>query len=216
MKVGNIIYKNELVNHERVEHINYIDRPTHIDQIKNGLPTLYVGWNFLKETNKHSKLFSGVDILNKEILPRKIYWEFAFHEKKSEHINGVVDFVLSAPLLYFTNKYQYQNINPIFSNIKSLDDLKKDKRLTNFDVFFNYKNRMIYLLDIIINENFIYGLDLELFKYLDFDIEELINYFKSLSVRIVEDFDGEKSAEIIENYGSDDELLKYLPILFNK
>ena len=216
MKIANIIYRGELVNHKRVDYVNYIETQMCIDQIKIDVPTLYVGWKYFKEINKYNKTASRVDILNKEVIPRKLYWEFSFDEKKSDHINGVEDFVLSAPQLYFSNKYKYNHINPIFKEIKNVNDFKKIGISESFDVFYNYKNKFIYLLDISINENVICGVDLELFKFLDINYDAVIDFLKSNSSKIVEDFDGKKSEEYLSYFGSGDVLKKYLPVICNK
>ena len=47
LKIGNIIYKDELVNHTKVDYINYI--PSQYFDYDNTLPTLFVGWSFMKE-----------------------------------------------------------------------------------------------------------------------------------------------------------------------
>lgn len=216
MKIASIIYNCELVNHKKVDYINYIEKSVCLDQIKQDIPILYVGWGCFKDANKYNKTASNVDILNKEVIPRKVYWEFSFEEKKSDHINGVEDFVLSAPLLYFTNKYVYKPINPIFLKIKNVDDFKKLGISESFDVFLNYKNEMIYLLDISINENIIYGIDLELLRFLNINENIIIDYFKRLSSKVIEDFNGEKSEEGLSYFNSSNELIKYLPVILNK
>jgi hypothetical protein len=218
MKVGRIIHNDELVNHEMVDYIEYVNKSTPLDFLKNmnQLPTLYVGWKWFKESNKFNKEISNVDILNKEIIEKKLYWEFSFDEKKSDHINGVEDFVESAPLLYFSNKYDYKHINPIFLNIRTVEDLKWNDIPLEFDVFYNYKNKMLYLLDLSINENVIYGVDLELFEFLGFNKSELMDYFIGISSRIIDDIDGKKAEEYLSYFNSGDELKKYLPVISHK
>ena len=49
MKVANIIYDGELVNHERVDFINYYEGETQYEAVDTSLPTLYVGWAFMKK-----------------------------------------------------------------------------------------------------------------------------------------------------------------------
>lgn len=223
MKIANIIYKDELVNHKRVDYINYMEKPISIDQIKKGVPTLYVGWCYFKELNKYNKIASNVDILEKEIIPKKLYWEFSYDEKKSDHINGVLDFVISAPTLYFSNKYFYKFINPIYDNIKNINDLTKYDFHINMDVFYNYKNKMIYILDKYINENnlskmeyVIYGVDLDLFNFLGFNRDDTINFFQEKSIKIINDIDGSLSSEYLSSFNCDSNMVKYLPVICNK
>lgn len=48
MKIGNIIYENNLVNHTELEYFNYYNTNKSYDEIDKNLITLYVGWDFMK------------------------------------------------------------------------------------------------------------------------------------------------------------------------
>jgi hypothetical protein len=48
MKIANVIYEKELVNHTIVDYVNYINVATEYDSLDKTLPTLYVGWSFMK------------------------------------------------------------------------------------------------------------------------------------------------------------------------
>ena len=116
LKLGNIIYKDELVNHTKVDYINYHmeDTPMNYDDFNILLPTLTVGWNFLKENNT----FYDVSILEKEIKKNILYWEFSFNENKAQHVGGVEMFIRNVPYYYFRGQYEYKNIDPIFNEFK--------------------------------------------------------------------------------------------------
>ncbi len=208
MQIANIIYDSELVNHEKQSNINYLTG----DDIYNydeSLPTLFVGWFFFKENFTLREKYS-VDILNKTILENKIYWEFSFDENKSEHINGVMDFVLSAPILYFKENYEYVNINPIFDNIRTFEDLNKFN--FHFDVFYNYKNEILYLL----SANKICGVDLTFFSFFNFDNNKIIDFFKKKSDTIINDLDGSKLKKELFVFNNNNDLIKYLPVILTK
>ena len=74
MKIGNIVYEIELINHINVEYINYINSPTEYKKIDNNLPTLYVGWLFMKKCNQYDPTFQNIDILTNEVIQNKLYW----------------------------------------------------------------------------------------------------------------------------------------------
>ena len=106
MKIGNIIFENELVNHSKVEYINYINEATSYDELDKTLPTLYVGWSFMKECNPNNEIIQNANILHKKIIQNELFWECSFKESKSSHIKGTESFVNSVPQFYFTPKYK--------------------------------------------------------------------------------------------------------------
>jgi hypothetical protein len=74
MKIANIIYEKELVNHTKVEYVNYINEKIEYEKIGNNLPTLYVGWSFMKECNLKNEIIKNADILKKKIITNELYW----------------------------------------------------------------------------------------------------------------------------------------------
>jgi hypothetical protein len=102
MKYCNIVTETELFNHVENESINYYKYNINYNKIDNKLPTLYVGWLFLKKCNIYN-----VDILKNSIIENKLYWIPSFEENKTLHINGVKSFVSLAPTLFFKNTYNY-------------------------------------------------------------------------------------------------------------
>lgn len=220
MKIGNIIHKEELVNHTPVDYINYVNISNEFDhknlkEYNNILPTLYVGWGLVKNIYNNSS-DQEVSILNKEIITNKQYWEFSFSENKSEHINGVQDFVTSAPYIYFNNRCSYEFINPIFLDLRDVDDLfGVDFLPKKFDVYLNYMDSVLYLLNIDLDDK-IYGFDLKLFNYLGFDTTQITNHLKTLSGVVINDLDGKKVQEWLEYFNSTKDIIKYMPVILNK
>jgi len=160
MKIGNIIFENELVNHTQVDYINYIKEPLSYTKNDNRFPTLYVGWLFMKKCNQNNSLFNDIDILNNEINPNKLYWEYSFDENKSSHVKGVENFVNLVPQYYYSN-YEYEVLDPVFYQIKTIDDFVKNLPL-KIDGMYNYNNEMIYLLV----DDKIFGIDLKMYEFL--------------------------------------------------
>jgi len=210
MKVANIVYENELVNHKQVSYINYVKHGSD-DYFDVTLPTLYVGWVFLKKQYSHLEVFKDLDILNKTILKDELYWEFSFEENKSEHINGVEDFVNWIPFVYFSSNYRYENINPIYHKIYNIQDLLSELP-SDLGIIYNLKDEFLYIT----HKKTIIGIDLTLFRFFDFDVSEIIFELEKKSKHVFNDLDEKKSKELLKPFNQSFHLKKYLPILLNK
>lgn len=169
MKIANIIYEKELVNHTKVDYVNYINEPINYKDLNNSLPTLYVGWTFMKLCNPNNEIIKNADILKKKIITNELYWEFSFDESKASHVKGVNTFVTLAPQFYFSPKYSYTNLDPVFFQIKDVQDLM-DVLPKKIDSYYNYKDEMLYIL----SENKIWGVNLKMYEYFQFSIVEII------------------------------------------
>lgn len=180
MKIGNIIYDSELINHDRVNYINYYDN-IFDESIDYSLPTLFIGW----VTLKNSFLNKTFNILEKEIIPNKQYWEFNFTENKASHVNGVIDFVELLPKRYFESKFKFENIDPVFSDIRNIEDLSCyiPEKISGI---YNYMNESLYVL----SGEKIYGFDLRMYKLFQFSIENIIEIFFSKTNNYIYDNDG--------------------------
>jgi len=169
MKIANVIYENELVNHSMVDYVNYIKKSVDYDSVDKSLPTLYVGWSFMKSSNLNDVVIQNADILKKKIITNELYWEFSFEESKASHIKGVTTFVNLAPEFYFSPKYNYVNLDPVFFQIKDVQDLM-DVLPKKIMSYYNYKDEMLYVL----SENKIWGVNLKMYEYFQFSIVEII------------------------------------------
>ncbi len=191
MKIANIIYENELINHSKVDYINYINKSMKYDDIDKSLPTLYVGWSFMKSCNLDDVIIQNANILEKRIITNQLYWECDFSEDKSSHINGIESFVKEAPDLYFSPKYSYINLDPIFFQIKDVDDLLDiiPKSLTSV---YLYKDEILYILanDSKFEEK-IWGINLDTYQYFQFNIDEIIGRINERSNKVINDSNGE-------------------------
>ena len=214
MKIANIIHEKELVNHTKVEYINYISKSTEYDSLDKTLPTLYVGWSFMKASNIENELIQNADILKKKIISNELYWEFNFDESKASHIKGVDKFVNIAPQFYFTPKYSYINLDPVFFNIRDVEDLM-DVIAKKIDFIYNYKNEMIYLLV----DNKIIGINLIMFSFFKFDINDII-YKLGERLETNSNFITDLDAEIYQSYykilPNFPQLKRYLIVILSK
>lgn len=204
MFIGNVIYENDLVNHDKVEYINYFHKNNLDDNINYDLPTLYVGWKLVKEYVK------DVNILKNIIEPNKLYWTFSFDEEKAAHVKGVERFVDNVPYYYFNSRYQYINLDPVFHNIPNIEGLFN---IISENIIKTYvlKNRMLYVLS---TDNKIYGLDLEMFNFFNFDTKNIKNTLKEKSTSFFEDIDGEKHQTFYKIFPNFTFLKRYLVVLF--
>ena len=185
MKIGNIIYEKELVNHTKVEYINYFNEQKVYDDLDKTLPTLYVGWSFMKACNPNNPIIQNADILKKRIIINELYWEFNFTESKPSHVKGVDKFAGIVPQFYFIPKYKYTNLDPVFFQLKDINDLM-DVLPKKIDKLYNYKNEMIYLQ----KDNNIWGISLSMFSFFNFNIDEIKNSLSERTSILNIDLDG--------------------------
>lgn len=169
MKIANVVYEKELVNHTKSEYVNYFCEPIEYDKLDKTLPTLYVGWSFMKASNPNNPVIQNADILKKKIVTNELYWEFSFDESKASHVKGVDTFVGLAPQFYFTPKYTYTNLDPVFFQLKDLQDLM-DVVPKNIKASYNFKNEIVYIL----SENKIWGINLKMYEFFKFSVEEIV------------------------------------------
>lgn len=210
MKIGNIIYRDELVNHTPVKYINYIKQDIQYIIIDKNIPTLYVGWKFLKEVNADDPVIQAQSIFDKRIISNQLYWEFSFDENKGDHINGVESFVNNLPEYYFSGKYSYINLDPVFFQIKDIDDLM-DMLPKKFDRLYNYKNEMLYVL----MHNKIFGVDLKMYNFFKFDIEKIVSLLTEKAETYLPDLDGDLFAAQSKIFPTFSNLKRYLIILLS-
>ncbi len=186
MKIANIIYEKNIVNHTQLEYINYYNESMQYENIDQSLPTLYIGWSFMKKCNPENNIIDKCDILKREIIKNKLYWECSFDEGKSAHINGVENFINKIPHIYYESNYEYVILDPIFFQLKTIDDFI-EVLPENIDVLCAHKNNMVYVL----NKNIIYGIDLNMYRFFKFDVEAVMKILMDRSKISHIDLDGE-------------------------
>jgi len=213
MKIANIIYEDELVNHDEIDYVNYhrITEESPKEDVKKidlSLPTLIVGWKFLK------KRFPNItaNILDHKIFDKKLYWEFSFSENKSSHVNGVQNFVDNIPNFYYSSQYEYINLDPIFFNIRDNSELF-DILPKEMDSIYFYKQRMLYIL----SNKKIYGLDIEMYNFFKFNIQGMINKIHDLTKHsYIDDSEGKYHKEYYKQFPEFSYLKRYLVVILSK
>lgn len=211
MKIANIIYEKELVNHKEVDFVNYYNESKAYNDIDKTLPTLYVGWRFMKDSNPDNGIIQNAEILTKKIITNELYWEFSFSEDKAAHVKGVNAFVNKAPEFHFNPKFTYINLDPVFFQLKDTQDVM-DVIPKEIDSIYNYKNEMIYLL----KDNKITGINLKMYEFFKFNISDLLSRIGQRTNDSTLDFDGtlyQKYYKIFPNF----QLLKrYIVTILSK
>jgi len=211
MRLGNIIYDSDLHDHQKVDYINYFKADFDYLEMNVDIPTLYVGWSHVKKCNKDSELLPHINILSKEVIHNKFYWEFSFKENSEQHIIGVESFVQNTPEMYFTSRYTYINLDPVWFCIEDVDDLSSiiPKEI---DVAYNYKDEMLYLL----KDNKITGIDLKYYSYFEFKIKKIKDNVYKRTTNVVEDLKGETYQGHYNKFRSFDHLKRYMPVIVSK
>lgn len=205
MKIGNVIYEKELVNHTKVEYINYFNEPKIYDDLDKSLPTLYVGWSFMKACNPDNQIIQNADILKKKIVTNELYWEFSFRESKPSHVKGVDTFAGLVPQFYFSPKYTYTNLDPVFFQLRDIQDVM-DVIPKEIDASYNYKNNILYLL----SDKKIYGLNLEMYCFFKFNISELFSRIQERTTTSFTDLEGETYQSYYKIFPNYEHLKRYL------
>lgn len=214
MKIANIVYEKELINHTKVDYINYYNEPKSFEDIDKTLPTLYVGWSFMKKCNPNSDIINNTDILNYTVIENSLYWTFSFKENKPLHVKGVDKFSVDSPKIYFESNFDYYNIDPVFNQIKTTEDIL-NLVPTILDNIYIYKNEMMYLL----TGNSIIGLDLRMLRFFKLDSDEVIDELDSrleLYQDIIDDSDGELFRPYYKIFPNFIPLKRYLVTILSK
>ena len=211
MKIANIIYEDELVNHTEVDYINYHKECKKYEDLDKSLPTLYVGWSFMKGCNPDNEIIQNADILKKKIVTNELYWEFSFQESKSSHVKGLQTFTNLAPQFYFSPKYKYTNLDPVFFQLANIQDTL-DVIPKKIDSVYQYKQDMLYLLC----DNKIIGLNLKTYGYFEFKIEELKNNIFSRTNNVAIDADGTAYLKYYKKFPNFAHLRRYIIVILTK
>jgi hypothetical protein len=202
MKIGNIISNQELVNHEKLNFVNYLTYDEYVKSDKK-LPTLFVGKKTLDHYSKNK-----YSIAEKEIKYNHIYWEFSFDERKEDHINGINEFINNLPDLYFKKRYSYIDLNPVFFNLSDIEELfcvvpQKIQKV------FKTNTNMLYLL----KDNKITGIDLNTYSFFNFNIEDIENKIKNITDIFINDSTGDILLKNNQKFLGYEDICRYIVTL---
>ncbi len=194
MKIANIVTKNKI---DISEQFNIVES---MDNVIHGLPTLIVGFDIV------NNLYPDFDILDIKV-EDNIYWTFKKNEKRDKYeedlnwfVQKVYDDLVKNSSYIFVDVIQYSKLTLT----------KIIKKIISFDKIVTYHTSdMLYIN----GDNFIFGIDLKLMKYVGFDENKIINKIKKISIVFLSD------NEIIIEYKKYVEDLglpnKYIPYLYS-
>jgi hypothetical protein len=122
----------------------------------------------MKNNNPTNDIIQNANILKKMIIKNQLYFEFSFEESKASHVKGINQFINNAPQLYFKPKFTYINLDPVFFQLAYVDEVM-DVLPKEIDCVYQYKEEMIYIL----RDNKITGINLEMYRFFQFNIDDL-------------------------------------------
>jgi len=171
MKVGNIVNCNEEIDERYFNCISvdeFMSDNSHNN--KDGkLPTLIVGWGFVKEN------FSEVSILSKTITPPTsdgdggVFWTFSRKEKRGIYELNLKEFKEKC-YVDLINGIKTYNIDPIIYKINNTDELCGRILKLGDGVGYLFQDRIVYIY----KDNNIFMIDLELMEFIGFNKEQIV------------------------------------------
>src|SRR5690606_24173897 len=139
------------------------------------------------------------------------YWEFNFDESKASHVKGVESFISFVPQFYFQPKYSYINLDPVFFQLKDIEDVL-DVLPKEIDAIYNLKNEMLYCL----KDNKISGLDLKMYTFFKFDIPQLLTSIVERSKTTITDSEGIEYQKYYKIFPNFSHLKRYMIVILTK
>ena len=194
MFVGNIVTQSK-VNIDK--YFNVVET---MDAIIHGLPTLIVGWDIVKTIEPE------VDFITRK-LSDNIFWTFKKTERRDIFENDLYDFIHhSYNLLIKDLDYKFIDLIQLTESELKIT-FKTIKKSTNA-VGYIHQN-MLYIY----TDNIVYGLDLKLVTYLEYNLSDILNKIKSYcSVLLDNDEILIEYKDIIDMLNNE---VKYVPFLYS-
>ena len=194
MKIANIVSTNKVGVSDEFNVV------TSFDNIIEGLPTLIVGFEVV------NKKFPDFNILSRQLGPN-LFWTFKRTEKRDKYEEDLTWFMAYA-YQYLVKDLKYVFIDPIQYRLHSIKKIiKKVKTLDKPVSYFN--GRMVYIY----GDNFIFGLDTHLLKFIGLNVDKIILKIKKYSGVFLDDnkiiIEYKKNVEALGNQ------VRYIPFLYS-
>ena len=194
MLIGNIVHNNPKKEYKNFNVVNALDK------IIEGLPTLIIGWDIVKQINPDA------DFLNRK-LSNNISCTFNLTERRDLHEEDLYYFIKNC-YNNLISKVKYNYIDFLLFNDNKILEIFKILKENDKLITFHHGN-MIYIY----GDNNIYGIDLKVIKYIGRDVNKLIIYLKDLCEVFLSD------NEILIEYKVHMDVLnneiKYIPFLYS-
>ena len=194
MFVGNIVTQSK-VNIDK--YFNVVET---MDAIIHGLPTLIVGWDIVKTIEPE------VDFITRK-LSDNIFWTFKKTELRDIFENDLYDFIHHSYNLLIKD-LDYKFIDLIQLSEQELKTTFKEIKKSTKVIGYIHEN-MLYIY----TDNIVYGLDLKLVTYLEYNLSDILNKIKSYcSVFLDNDEILIEYKDIIDMLNNE---VKYVPFLYS-
>jgi hypothetical protein len=193
MKLGNIV-SNSTLNIS-----NDFNVVKNIDDIMPGIPTLIVGWDYIK------KKYPDYDIIDRK-LDDNLYWTFKKTEKRDFHEEDIYNFKQK---IYhdLIDKVTYIFIDPITQKKRTIKKILK--RLSGKELISYHHDDMVYIYA----DDLIFGIDLSLTDFVGLQNEKIIRKIKQKSkIFLTKSNIFIEYKNILENL---DYQVKYIPYLYS-
>lgn len=194
MKIANIVSKDKISVSDEFNVVKTMD------EINHSLPTLVVGYDYVKKT------FPDFDITNIQ-LKENVYWTFKKTEKRDKFEEDMNWFIYKAYHELVKN-ISYIFVDPIQYDNKTLIKITR-KILSMKNIITYVNNEMMYVF----GEKYIFGIDLKLLKYIGLNVDKIKNKFEKVSSVFLVD------SKILIEYKNSVEILgnkvRYIPYLYS-
>lgn len=164
MEIANIVSKEPMDLGPEFKIYESLD-----DIVFKNLPTLIVGCNDTKQI-----FGDNLDFLNRT-LGENLFWTFSKKEMRKKYFNDLEDFI----------QYSFENsvkkLNYVYLDIIQYDAVKLKKivrKLYELEKVYSFHiENMVYVY----SDKLIFGIDLELFKYVNIDYQRVLDKIKRKS-----------------------------------
>jgi len=194
MKIGNIISK------KNISVSDYFNLYNRVSDIDNSLPVLIVGWDLVENLYPHH------DITENRV-NNNIFWCVNKTVNRDSYEECVVMFEKHC-FKEIIKDVKYIYVDPILSSNQRL--LKIVRKIYSLKNVISYDNGdMVYMY----SDNFIFGIDIKILKYIGFNTEKILSKIKLISKVFL--VDNEIIIEYKKNAQSLDNGIKYIPYFFS-
>jgi hypothetical protein len=194
MKIANIVTTNKI---DVPLDFNVVNS---LNEIIEGLPTLIIGYDYV------SKHYPNFDITNM-YLGDNLYWTFKKTEKRDNHEEDLNIFI-SMVYHQYMDRVIYLYVDPIHYRGKTFKKIvRKIYSIKNPITFVNGDMMYIY------GDNYVFGVDLKLIRYMGVDLVKIKSKIKSISTVFLDNSDilieYKKVISILGNK------VRFIPILYS-
>lgn len=192
MFIGNIVSKNS------INMGNLFNYCKDIESTDKNIPTLIIGWDFAVSIVTTKK----ISIIEKDI-DENTSWTFTKHERRVEYEKDIDLFIKKCINLINAN-IKYENINILTINVNYIKKILKIISFNGISYIYVKNNSFAYIL----NDNTVYGLDLNSVDYLGIPRKKVYRILYGNGNKVF--FDTDFLDKAIKNNISNNKIIPYL------